>query len=75
MISKEINLELSPCKICGQKPASYGVRLQHKGCFIEAWCVECDHDDYDEPYPFVEHRLTIYGNTANEAEDRWNEIN
>ena len=66
---------LENCKICGHPPTSYSSKTQHKGCDITIWVVECDHFEEDVPFPFCEHRLTIYGKDKDEAEKRWNIIN
>ena len=66
---------LIDCRICGRSPASYSCGSQYKGCNITVWAVECDHSEEDEPFPFVEHRLTVYGTDRQEAESRWNDIN
>lgn len=69
-------MHLNLCKICGSKPNLYETTLAHKGCFLKAHYVECDHDDEtDELFPFLEHRMTVYGSNVEEAEKRWNEVN
>jgi hypothetical protein len=49
--------------------------MTHKGCTCRVWVVECSHDyDTEEPLPFVEHRLTVYGDDRTQAEKRWNDF-
>lgn len=59
---------------CGHQAASYPMRICAKGCEFSGWVVECTHDDDQEIKPFVEHRVTVYGETQAQAEQRWNEL-
>lgn len=64
-------MELEKCKFCGCDAFSSGCKL----VTVKAWCVECEHDEDQEKFPFAEHRITVYGADQREAEKRWNEVN
>jgi len=68
-------IPLINCKVCDRSPSSYSCGSQYRGCSVTIWAVECDHSEEDEPLPFMEHRLTVYGKDRQEAESRWNEFN
>ena len=67
--------ELKPCKFCGNKPVSYGINLSKKGVTLPAWCIECSEDEEQEIFPYADHRISVYGGSKEEAEERWNFVN
>ncbi len=69
-------IKLSPCKICGHEPFVHRSNIAAKGCSFLGWIIECDYDsDYDQELPlFVEHNLTVYGVSKEEAIERWEQI-
>jgi hypothetical protein len=67
-----MNLEVNNCPVCKNKPTSYRTRLYAKGCDIFCWCVECICEEEEEPSPWIEHRISVYGKDEEEAIHRWN---
>ena len=67
-------MKLLKCKICGRIPCSFEVQLSQKGCDILVWCVECSNDESGGPFPYVDHRVSIYGKTETCAIERWNKV-
>lgn len=67
-------MELKACLICGNTPVSYETHVEVKGCLVKVWVIECDHFDEEEPLPWVDHRLTVYGASKKEAEARWDSL-
>ncbi|CAL9974357.1 hypothetical protein VPHD479_0179 [Vibrio phage D479] len=71
-------MSLSPCKVCGCAPFVHQSPVSAVGCTFYAHIVECT---FEEEYngkqvpPFVEHTLSVYGATKEEAEQRWEELN
>jgi len=67
-------MQLNPCPICNKQPYIFSSSIQAKGCSFEGYVVECDSEDDQSKTPFIEHTLTVYGSTQEEAENRWQEI-
>ena len=69
----EENIDLGKC-FCGYPPILYRTTVCAKGCEFKAWVCECTHDEDQEIRPFVEHRVTVYGETKRQVCLRWNEL-
>lgn len=63
------------CPYCGGTPLSFQAPVATKGCTMNLHIVECDADEDGDcsKTPFIEHRLTVYGETKEQAIERWNE--
>jgi len=45
-----------------------------QGYDAKLWATECDHMEDIKDLPHLEHNLTVYGNTQEESEGRWNAL-
>ena len=64
------------CIVCGKIPKSYRTSLYHKGMTFPCWVVECSSDEEDqEPFPFLDHSISVYGKNQKEAERLWEKVN
>lgn len=66
---------ISPCKVCGTTPYIHQTNVMARGCSFHAHVIECDNDDEQNTLPFLEHTMTVYGSTLEEAIERWEEVN
>jgi len=66
--------KLNGCPFCKQPAMSYTVNMTFKGCCQRLWVTECDCMEDIKELPYVEHQLSVYGETKEQSQERWQEL-